>query len=183
MELCVGRPVSPARWGCCYLAYEAEMTTEVKRRWFVVSIAELAVMLTLLVGLVVGVAFTWQTLANNFIGPDADQAMLALDLGTARDWAFSSSNTYVVRFERNDAGRIEGYVVEGQMRQAGPPVQLLRRRIADDVDVTCSRLIVEFIAGNKVPNAATLEISNRRSNERWTIEIESPQAGIVLQRA
>lgn len=159
------------------------MTAEVKRRWFVVSIAELAVMLALLVGLVVGAAFTWQKLVPSFIGPGADQTMLALDLGTARDWAFSSNNTYVVRFERNDAGRVEGYVVEGQLRQAGPPVQLIRRRIADDVDVKCSRLIVEFIAGNKVPNAATLEISNRRSQQRWTIEIESPQAGIVLQRA
>ena len=159
------------------------MTAEVKRRWFVVPIAELVAMLVLLVGLVVGVAFSWQTLSTNFIGPDADQAMLALDLGTARDWAFSSNNTYVVRFERNDAGRVEGYVVEGQLRQAGPPVQLIRRRIADDVDLKCSRLIVEFIAGNKVPNAATLEISNRRSQQRWTIEIESPQAGIVLHRA
>ena len=159
------------------------MTAEVKRRWFVVSIAELALMLALLMGLVVGAAFTWQKLVPSFIGPGADQTMLALDLGTARDWAFSSNNTYVVRFERNDAGRVEGYVVEGQLRQAGPPVQLIRRRIADDVDLKCSRLIVEFIAGNKVPNAATLEISNRRSQQRWTIEIESPQAGIVLQRA
>jgi len=159
------------------------MTAEVKRRWFVVSIAELAVMLALLVGLVVGAAFTWQRLVPSYIGPGADQTMLALDLGTARDWAFSSSTTYVVRFERNDAGRIAGYVVEGQLRQAGPPVQLIRRRIAADVDVKCSRLIVEFIAGNKVPNAATLEISNRRSHQRWKIEIESPQAGIVLQRA
>ena len=159
------------------------MTAEVKRRWFVVSIAELALMLALLMGLVVGAAFTWQKLVPSFIGPGADQTMLALDLGTARDWAFSSNNTYVVRFERNDAGRVEGYVVEGQLRQAGPPVQLIRRRIADDVDLKCSRLIVEFIAGNKVPNAATLEISNRRSQQRWTIEIESPQAGIVLHRA
>ena len=159
------------------------MTAEVKRRWFVVSIAELALMLALLMGLVVGAAFTWQKLVPSFIGPGADQTMLALDLGTARDWAFSSNNTYVVRFERNDAGRVEGYVVEGQLRQAGPPVQLIRRRIADDVDLKCSRLILEFIAGNKVPNAATLEISNRRSQQRWTIEIESPQAGIVLQRA
>jgi hypothetical protein len=159
------------------------MTAEVKRRWFVVPITELAVMVALLVGLVVGAALTWQKVLPNYIGPGADHAMLALDLGTARDWSLAASTTYIVRFQRNDDGRIEGYVIEGQLRQAGPPVQLIQRRISDDVDVTCSRLIVEFIAGNKVANAATLEISNRRSHQRWKIEIDSPQAGIVLQRA
>jgi hypothetical protein len=159
------------------------MTANAKTRWLAVPFTELVVMLALLGALAAGAVYNWQRIMPVFVGPGADEKLLALDLGTARDWSLDSFRTYTVRFERNDRGRVEGYVVECQLKQAGPPVELLRRKIAADVEVKCSRLIVEFLAGSKTANAAKFEISNHHSHRRWTIVVDSPGSSIVLHRA
>lgn len=159
------------------------MPTSAKPRWLAVRFTELALMAALLIGLTAAAFYNWQGLKPLFVGPGADENLLALDLATAREWSLESINTYTVRFERDGRGRVAGYVVQCQLKQAGPPVELLRRTIAAGVDVKCTRLIVEFLGGSKTANAAEFEISNNHSHTRWTIQVDSPAPGIVLSRA
>ncbi|MGD9644465.1 MAG: hypothetical protein AB7U73_02065 [Pirellulales bacterium] len=159
------------------------MTSQAKSRWLAVGFTELLVMGCLLAGLTTGVVYSWQGNEPVYVGPGADARLLALDLGTARDWSMASDRTYTVRFERNDEGRVDRYVVECELQQAGPPIVLLRRKMAPGIDVACSRLIIEFLADNKTANAARLEVLNHRTQRRWTILVDSPASGIVLQKA
>ena len=159
------------------------MTTRAKPPWLAVRFTELALMVALLTGLTVAAFYNWPGIEPVFVGPGADENLLALDLATAREWSLGSINTYTVRFERDAQGRVSSYVVQCELKQAGAPVELLRRKIAAGVDVKCSRLIVEFLGGSKTANAAEFEVSNRQSHTRWTILVDSPASGIVLERA